>query len=244
MASVLLVKKLKQSKLTSNQFNPKPPKMRPLNILLFAGPALSNIVPRQATPSSITRGPPTASVEVVIAATLPLGQGPFASLDSIPGCSLAPSIRRLLDSAPRPGSKLRAEIGSASVSDFCAFAPTATVLSVDYSQYTSELVTWYHANSAALGSFQASFTSSCTVAGTAITSAVLACVSQIKQEASGVSAGATAGVTTTAGMNVTNVTSTVSGTASTASTAGAAEATGLAGAAGIVAGLMGIMVFL
>ena len=210
--------------------------MRVPTLLLLAAPALSNLIPRQQ-PASITPSPPVVSVtETVIAVTetLGLGDGPFASLDAVPGCSLAPSIRRLLDSAPRPGTKLRAELGSASVANYCGFAPTATLLSVDYSAYTSQLVTWYEANSAALGSFEASFTSSCTVARPAITSAVLACVSQITAEAAAMGTGAT----TTA--HATNAT-TVSGMGSTA---GAAERTGLAAAAGAVAGMMALVAVL
>src|SRR6202012_4202808 len=100
-------------------------KMRTPTLLLLALPdALSNLIPRQQ-PSSVT--PTVLSItETVIAVTetLGLGSGPFASLDAVPGCSLAPSIRRLLDSAPRPGTKLRAELGSALVGDYCGFAPT------------------------------------------------------------------------------------------------------------------------
>jgi hypothetical protein len=205
--------------------------MRVPTLLLLAAPALSNLIPRQQ-PASITPSTAVVSVtKIVIAVTETLGLGgPFASLDAVPGCSLAPSIRRLLDSAPRPGTKLRAELGSASVADYCGFAPTATLLSVDYSAYTSQLATWYEANSAALGSFQASFTSSCTVPQAAVTSAVLACVSQITAEAAAMATG-------TATARTTNAT-TVS------STAGAAERTGLAAAAGAVAGMMALVAVL
>jgi hypothetical protein len=211
--------------------------MRTTTLLLLAAPALSNLIPRQQ-PASITPSVTTATQTVIaVTETIALGDGPFASLDTVPGCSLAPSIRRLLDSAPRPGTKLRAELGAASVADYCGFAPTATVLSVDYSAYTSQLVTWYEANSAALGSFQASFASSCTVAQGAITSAVLACVSQITAEAVAVSTGTGVVTSTMAG----NATSTVSGVGSSA---GAAERTGVAVAAGAVAGLMALVAVL
>jgi hypothetical protein len=215
------------------------PNMRATALLFLAAGALSNLIPRQAPPS-ITPSPGVVSVTAtVVAFTETLPDGPFASLDSVPGCSLAPSIRRLLDSAPRPGGQLRGELSG--VSNFCGFAPTATVLSVEYSQYTSELVTWYEANSAALGSFRASFTSSCTVAQAAITSAVLACVSQITAEAAAASTGTGTG---TGAAHATNATTTVSGVASTASSGAAAEQTRLAAAAGVVAGMMALMAVL
>jgi hypothetical protein len=223
---------LKQSKPNRNPIIANP-KMRVPTLLLLAAPAaLSNLIARQESPSVTPTVLSITETVIAVTETLGLGDGPFASLDSIPGCSIAPSVRRLLDSAPRPGTKLRSELASASIANYCGFQPTATLLSVDYSAYTSELATWYEANSAALGSFEASFTSSCTVVRAAITSAVLACVSDITAEAASMATG-------TAGASTTNATTTVAGVKSTAGAA--AEGAGLVGAVGAVAGMVALV---
>jgi hypothetical protein len=223
-------------------------KMRPTTLFLLACPAIANIIPRQAPPS-ITPNPVVLSITATIVDITETLPPPFASIAAVPGCAIRPPYRHLLDSIPRPGGKLRGELTS--ITDFCAFAPTATVLSVDYSAYTSELVTWYEANSAALGSFQASFTSSCTVAQAAITSAVLACVSKIEDEASAAAASVSgtglptttvSATNATTTVSATNATTTVSGTASTAG-APAPKREGLT-AAGAVAGMVALLALL